>query len=143
MQAASHPPMGFMPRQKTSSFIEMCGPVYEKVEDGRLVALAVQITDKHRNLRGIAHGGMLMTLADSAMGDAISHWNEGRTGQATASMSCEFFKPAQVGDWVFATVHVNRVGKRLGFAECKLLVNDEVIFRASGVFAIMAGQTSS
>ncbi len=133
-------PAGFVERTDTSDFLRLCGPFYEQRENGRLTALALGIQDKHRNLRNITHGGMLMTLADSVLGDFIVDNYDEEIGLVTVSMSSEFLRPAQVNDWVVARASINKKGRRLAFAECTLSVNDTPIFRASGVFALVEPQ---
>lgn len=130
-------PAGFVERTNTSDFLRLCGPFYEQRENGRLVALALRIQDKHRNLREVTHGGMLMTFADSVLGDIIAQSYGDDVGVVTVSMSSEFLRPAQVGDWVVARANATKTGKRLAFAECLLSVKDTPIFRASGVFALV------
>lgn len=47
---------------------------------------------------------------------------------------------AHPGDWVEAHVDVQRIGSRLAFANCYLMVGERRILRASGVFASSSGQ---
>lgn len=130
-------PDGYRERTYNSDFTRLCGPFYEKIENGKQVELAVRISEKHSNLRGITHGGMLATIADSALGDAVAEAYDGQFGLATVSLNSEFFKPAVAGDWVVARVTVQKQGRRIAFANCFLYVNDEKIFHASGVFAML------
>lgn len=133
-------PDGYRERIYNSDFTTLCGPFYEKIENGKQVELAVRITKKHSNLRGITHGGFLMTLADSAIGDAVVEAYNNEIGLATVSLTSEFFKPAVIGDWLVARVTVQRQGRRIAFADCFLYVNEQKIFHASGVFAILERQ---
>lgn len=133
-------PDGFRERVYNSEFTTLCGPFYERTENGKQVELAVRIAKKHGNLRGITHGGLLMTLADSAIGDAVVEAYGNEVGLATVSLTSEFFKPAVIGDWLVARVTVQRQGRRIAFADCFLYVNEQKIFHASGVFAILERQ---
>ncbi|NYT36011.1 PaaI family thioesterase [Allopusillimonas soli] len=132
-------PAGFVLRDHPSDFMDLCGPFYDHIVDGQLEALAVQVQEKHRNLRAIGHGGFLMTVADSALGDAVAQHYDGQ-GLVTVSLSSDFYKPAQVGDWIIARCDVQRAGRRIAYAECFLYINDEKVFRASGVFAVVQSQ---
>lgn len=60
-------PAGFSLLSRTSPFIDLIGPIYEKKDASRLV-ISLFADDKHCNARGVVHGGVLGTLADIAMG---------------------------------------------------------------------------
>ena len=112
------------------------GPLYCRRE-GDAVTIAMSIDARHTNMRGIAHGGMLASLADSALGIGLTLVCEGRHSFVTASLSTDFVDAARPGDWVEAHVDVQRNGGRMAFANCHLEVGDRRILRASGVFAVM------
>jgi uncharacterized protein (TIGR00369 family) len=130
-------PSGYTLVHRPSEFTDLCGPFYEKQENGVRTELALRIQDKHRNLRGISHGGLLVTLADSALGDAIIECYDEPVGLVTVTLSTDFLKPARIGDWARAIVNVQRAGKRMAFAECSVYVEEDKVLRASGVFAVM------
>src|SRR5262249_20797204 len=60
-------PAGFKPLFRSSPVIDLIGPVYSKGEGGGLV-LGMRAENKHCNMRGGMHGGILATLADVALG---------------------------------------------------------------------------
>ena len=130
-------PDGYSERGYNSEFTNLCGPFYEKTENGKQVELAVRISEKHTNLRGITHGGLLLTIADSAIGDAVALAYNDEVGLVTVSLTSEFFKPANIGDWLVARATVQKQGRRMAFADCFLYVDEQKIFRASGVFAVV------
>ena len=104
--------------------------------DGKLV-LGIRIDDRHTNTRGIVHGGMLVTLADSALGIVLYNSRTPPQPIVTVNLSTDFIESAYPGDWVEAHVDILRIGKRLAYANCYLQVGDRRILRASGVFALM------
>src|SRR3546814_17596691 len=57
---------GFRPH-RDDGFLGHVGPIWARVDEEG-VTLAFQATQKHANLRGVVHGGMLMTLADRPLG---------------------------------------------------------------------------
>src|SRR5437764_10285032 len=62
------PPAGFEPLFRTSPFLETVGPFfYRKSPDGSFV-VGLRVLPKHANARGAAHGGLLLTLLDIALG---------------------------------------------------------------------------
>jgi uncharacterized protein (TIGR00369 family) len=112
------------------------GDLYCRRNDGEIV-IAMRIEERHTNMRGIAHGGMLSSLADSALGLGLALHCEGRHSFVTVNLSTDFVDAARPGDWVEAHVDVQKVGGRVAFANCFLQVGERRILRASGVFAVM------
>jgi acyl-coenzyme A thioesterase PaaI-like protein len=87
------------------------------------------------NARGFVHGGLLMTLADIALGDSLAYREDPPASFVTANLSADFAGSAKLGDWVEAYVDIQKSGSRLAFANAYLLVDGERILRASAVFA--------
>jgi uncharacterized protein (TIGR00369 family) len=133
--AQEQPPAGFEPLFRTSPFLEAVGPLfYRKEPDGSFV-VGLRVLPKHANARGAAHGGLLLTLIDIALGYRAAFSQEPPVSLTTASLSADFLGVAKIGDWVEAHVEVQKLGGRLAFATAFLLVNGERILRASAVFA--------
>lgn len=131
-------PAGFEPLFRTSPFLEMLGPFfYRRTENAFVIGLRVQ--DKHTNARGTAHGGLLLTLADIALGYTSAFSADPPLSLTTANISADFAGHARPGDWVEAHVDIQKVGRRLVFANAYLLVGSERVARASAVFARNAG----
>ena len=86
---------------------------------------------------GIAHGGMLASLADRALGIGLTLYCEGRHSFVTVNLGTDFVDAARPGDWVEAHVDVQKLGGRIAFANCFLQVGPKRILRASGVFAVI------
>jgi acyl-coenzyme A thioesterase 13 len=130
-------PDGFRPLDRVSPFTGLVGPFYER-RRGDDVSLGLRIEKRHANRRGICHGGLLATLADSALGYAMGAKTGGKFSLVTASLTIDYVGSARVGDWVEAQVEVQRVGSRLGFANCYLVAGEQRIVRASAIFALSA-----
>ena len=60
-----NPPPGFEPLFRTSPFLETVGPLFYRKDPERGLVIGLRIAEKHANARGIAHGGLLMTLPTS------------------------------------------------------------------------------
>jgi len=133
-------PPGFERLNRGGPYMANLGQLYcrrsEAEREGEIV-FAMRIEDKHTNMRGIAHGGMLASLADSALGLGLTLYCEGRQSFVTVNLSTDFIDAARPGDWVEAHVEVQKMGKRMAFANCFLQVGTRRILRASGVFAVM------
>ncbi|HKW55418.1 MAG TPA: PaaI family thioesterase [Stellaceae bacterium] len=131
-------PDGFAPLFRTSPFLDAVGPFYFR-RDGERLIIGLRILAKHANARGVAHGGLLMTLADIALGYNTAYREDPPGSWVTASLTGDFAGAAKLGDWVEAHVDVQKSGKRLAFANAYLMVENDRILRASAVFARSAG----
>lgn len=130
-------PHGYRPLERLSPFTSLVGPLYER-HRGLDVSLGLRIEKKHTNRRGLCHGGVLATLADTALGYAMGARTGGKYSLVTASLTIDYVGSAKEGDWVEAQVDVQRVGSRLGFANCYLVAGERRIVRASAIFALSA-----
>lgn len=129
-------PEGFKPLFRSSPVIELVGPIWMKGE-GRELVLGLRAEQKHCNMRGTVHGGILATLADIALGYAMAFSTRPPTGLVTTSLALDFAGTANQGDWLETRVDVQKMGGRLAFANCYISVGESRIVRASGVFAVM------
>jgi acyl-coenzyme A thioesterase 13 len=132
--AELRPPPGFELHDRTSPFLDLIGPLWSRRGEAGL-ELALAIDERHVNGRGFAHGGVLAALADVALGYAASSSTEPPVRLITASLTIDFVGPVRSGQVVIATVDVQRVGRRVAFANCYLHCDSERVVRASAVFS--------
>lgn len=135
---ASIPPAFTCFNDQTGPFFEAVAPLYWRADasSGGLV-FGLPLQERHTNAMGVAHGGMLLTLVDVALGINLERRREFPqpvVSFVTVSMTSEFLSPARVDDWLEAHVTIRRMG-RLAFGDCLLLVDDRCVVRASGVFS--------
>lgn len=142
-------PAGFERLKRGGPYMASLGFLYCKRDAGEggkgagTIVIAMRIDERHTNMRGIAHGGMLASLADSALGLGLTLSCDGRHSFVTVNLSTDFIDAARPGDWVEAHIHIGRIGSRVAFADCELMVEDKRILRASGVFAVMKPLTAA
>lgn len=135
-------PEGFGPLFRTSPFLEANGPFYQRIEEsqpagkGKSLIVGIRIAEKHANARGLAHGGLLMTMADIALGYNAAISQDPPMSLITTNLSADFASSAKVGDWVEARVDIQKIGQRVAFANAYLSVGEERIVRASAVFIV-------
>jgi len=127
-------PEGFRKIERLSPFNALVGPLYER-RDGETVSIGLVIEEKHVNSRGICHGGVLATLADLALGYAMLAKSGDKGSFVTAHLAVDYAGAARPGDWIESQVEIQRVGSRLAFANCYLVVDEKPIVRASAIFA--------
>lgn len=130
-------PAGFAPLEFGGPYFRALGAIHGRRDaDGTLV-LALRIAEAHLNIQGFAHGGMLTTLADGALGLNIAIARGRRGGQVTVSLTADFLSSARLGDWLEAKVTISRMGQRLAYASCDLRVGSRHVLRSSAVFAFV------
>ena len=129
-------PEGFAPYPDQGPFLEHVGPIHVREGDGPPI-LGVRAEERHVNHRGTVQGGLLSTFADFALGRAIGYDATDDHERATVSLTVDFLKPANPGDWIEARTSVNRVGGTLAFADCALTVGDRDVAQARAVFVVV------
>ena len=99
-----------------------------EVKAGHAV-LAMTIQPHMVNGHGIAHGGFIFTLADSAFAFACNSHNQ-RTVAAQCNIS--FIRPGKLGDTLVAAAReISRTG-RSGIYDVRVTVNDTVVAELRG-----------
>ena len=99
-----------------------------EVKAGQAV-LTMTIRPHMVNGHGIAHGGFIFTLADSAFAFACNSHNQ-RTVAAQCNIS--FIRPGKLGDTLVAAAReISRTG-RSGIYDVRVTVNDTVVAELRG-----------
>jgi uncharacterized protein (TIGR00369 family) len=92
------PPPGFRETRLVDPFERHVGPIFETGEAGAK-RFGFRVDARHVDGRGVIHGGMLMTFADAALGQAA--WDATDHGNVvTLNMQSQFLGPAREGDWI-------------------------------------------
>jgi uncharacterized protein (TIGR00369 family) len=125
-------PDGFAPFGEGGDFIDLVGPVYARGE-GEERVFGLRVDERHRNSAGKTHGGLLATLVDFSLGRAVAAAD---SAGVTASLTTDYLKPVEIGDWVEAHTEVEKAGETLAFADCSLVVDGREVVRARAVFAV-------
>lgn len=91
----------------------------EKALRGRAVC-SMRVRKEHENSNGTAHGGILCSLSDSAMGFAFMTASSPFQRGATVEFKIGFFKTVCVSDRLLATARILAHGRSLYFLECEI-----------------------
>lgn len=104
-----------------------------RMQEGTCV-MEVALDERHMSVAGRAHGGLLFTMLDTAMGRAvISKLPPGR-GCATVEARINYFRPVRSGR-VRAEGQAVRITRRTAYAEGTLLDEEgHLLARSSGTF---------
>ena len=105
--------------------------------DGAVVAF-LEVDDRHLNPNGIVHGGVVFTLADTAMGRATMAVLVDGQICASIEVSVRYLRPIPGGRLV-ATASVLRAGRRIVHLECSITVDgdDRPVAVLQGSFAVL------
>jgi len=94
-------------------------------------------TEDMANHSGFVHGGMISTLADSAMGRSLRTLQPGVVRAMSFDLKLTFISAAKVGERLRATGHVVHAGRRTAVTECRVEGTDgRLVATASATFAI-------
>lgn len=129
---------GWAPIRDTG-FIAHVGPVFLRDRDG---AYGFRAADKHANLIGVVHGGMLMSFADRALGETAMHAAEG-ANCVTIQMEMQFVDTARIGDWITVVPEVVRRTGSLVFLRTELRQDARIVGLATGVWKILRGRAAA
>ena len=83
------------------------------------VTVAMVAEDRHVNLQGLVHGGMLAILADTACGLSIRSAMEPGRLHVTADLDIHFLAPAKPGT-LYGRGTAVKIGRSLAFAEASI-----------------------
>jgi uncharacterized protein (TIGR00369 family) len=95
------------------------------IEPGQAI-FEFEATERHANPMGTLHGGILCTIADSAMGMAYASLLEAGESFTTLEMKINFLKPV----WQARLRAIGRViknGRSIGLVECDILDEQDTL----------------
>jgi len=103
----------------------------------RTAVVEMATTEDMANHSGVVHGGMISTLADSAMGRSLRTLSPGVVRAMSFDLKLNFINAAKVGETLRATGHVIHAGRRTAVAECRVEGSDgRLVATASATFAV-------
>jgi uncharacterized protein (TIGR00369 family) len=107
----------------------------QTAEDGQ-ARLELDATAEHLNKAGTVHGGVLATLVDMAMGQAL----RSRTGEndvpATSQLTVTYLRPGKPGKLV-VSAEVRKQGENLSVCEADVEQDDRPLVHAIATFAVL------
>ena len=111
---------------------------FQLVETGDGTAVVDLVpTDDMANQSGFVHGGIISTLADSAMGRSVRTIKPGVVRAASFDLKLNFINAAKIGESLRATGRVVHAGRRTVVTECRVEDrNGKLVATASGTFAV-------
>ena len=128
----------FEPLFRTSPFLETNGPFYQKKNLGESLIIGLRILQKHVNGRGYAHAGILMTLADIAIGYQVAFSEKPPLNLITINLNTNFMNSAKLGDWLEVYVEIHKKGRSVINASATILKKEVKIMHSTAVYRVLA-----
>ena len=89
------------------------------------ITLELTVDERHVNLYNICHGGVIVTMADTAMGAACLALGK---KVVTISLTIEFMHAVTFGETIFTRAKVLHDGRKTMACECEMLDGDGKLF---------------
>ena len=126
---------GFVPTELIDPFEIHVGPLFETGARGRR-RFAFKVDRRHANRSGFLHGGMLATLADMTLGQAV--WDvTDNAPSVTLGMQMQFLKAVRLHDIVEVTPQLLRRTRALVFMRGDFTVHGEIAFAATSTWKLL------
>ncbi|CAA9360639.1 MAG: uncharacterized domain 1 [uncultured Nocardioidaceae bacterium] len=118
-----------------TGFKELVGLLEESADDGRS-RLVLEAAERHLNPAGTVHGGVLASLVDMAMGDAVRSLTGDSDVPATSQLTVTYLRPGGPGR-LEVTAKVRKQGEHLTVCEADVEQEGRALVHALATFAVL------
>src|SRR3954464_10981131 len=115
-------------------FAGRIGAQVEDADDGG-ARIAFEVRDEHLNPAGTLHGGVVATLVDTAMGQAVRTTTGDGEVPATSQLTVTYLRPGQTGP-LEVTARVRIRGEHLTVCEAEVEQKGRSLAHAVATFAL-------
>jgi len=124
-------PPDFKPLEFRNDFNEATAQIYRRKDpDGSVFGFLAG--PSHANINRVIHGGMLMTFADTFMGQTVAEVAPRRC--ATVSFNVEFVTGIRPPAWIEGRAHIVRMTQSLVFMRGEVTSGGHTLMTASGIW---------
>ena len=114
-------------------FTELVGTELSSAEEGR-ATVSLKAEEQHLNPSGTVHGGVISTLIDVSMAEALNTMTEEDEQPFTIQITVNYMRPGKPGT-LTSTAEVRKGGERITIVEAEVAQEeDEVIALATGTY---------
>jgi acyl-coenzyme A thioesterase PaaI-like protein len=128
-------PSGFTETRLIDPFEIYVGPVFEEGRPGGK-RFAFRVDERHVNKRGVVHGGMMLTFADAALGQAVWDFTD-RVPSVTMNMQAQFIDGARLGELVEVRPELVRKTRALVFMRGDFTADGRTLMTISSVWKLL------
>lgn len=118
-----------------AGFVGTLGVRDRWADDGR-AGLELDVTEAHLNEAGTLHGGVLATLVDTAMGQAVRSSTGADDVPATSQLTVTYLRPGKPGT-IVVTARVRTQGEHLTVCEADAEQEGTPLVHAVATFAVL------
>ncbi len=136
MGEPTHPTDDGFTEMEDEGFIALVGPMYAGAMTAETARFRFVAQDKHRNLRGVVQGGMIMTFADRAMG-LTARQGDPRIRTATVQLDVHFIDAVHVDDVTEIECRILRRTRSLIFMDGTMRVGGRLVATARGTWKLL------
>ena len=111
--------------QNDGGFTELVGTEVSSAQEGRAV-VSLEAKERHLNPSGTVHGGVISTLVDAAMAEALNTITEEGEQPFTIQITVNYMKPGKPGT-LTSTAEVRKGGERITIVEAEVMQDDEEV----------------
>jgi acyl-coenzyme A thioesterase PaaI-like protein len=131
-------PEGYVPHVRTSPVTDPWQPLFAKIAEGK-VQPGASYPPRPLQRQRLPAWRVISALADNAMGLSIIETLHQRgiargRGGSTVSLALDFLLSAQIGQWVEFSPRVLKIGAGIGFADCLILAESQIIARGNATY---------
>lgn len=124
-----------MPEDMTQGFAALLGAQSETAADGR-ARMSLDATEQHLNHAGTVHGGVLASLVDMTMGQAVRSLTGANDVPATSQLTVTYLRPGKAGALV-VSAQVRKQGENLTVCEADVEQDGQALAHALATFAVL------
>jgi len=129
-------PAGFEPHFRQSELTAPWEPIYSKREAG-VVVLGLRAGPQHCNSRGFVHGGLIMALADNALGLSCGQQHDPAARLVTSTLNVEFLASCKQQQWIEFVTLATKIGRRLDAAQGEVRADGKCCAFLSATFSVV------
>lgn len=120
--------------EDSGGFAELVGTELSSAEEG-WAAVSLKAEERHLNPSGTVHGGVISTLIDASMAEALNTMTEEGEQPFTIQITVNYMKPGKLGT-LTSTAQVRKGGERITIVGAEVVQEDEdeVIALATGTY---------
>jgi uncharacterized protein (TIGR00369 family) len=120
----------------------LVGFTMTEAREGRVV-MELAIEERHTSPPGSAHGGVLVDVADAAMGCAYGTLlDDAEATWTTVELKVNYLRPAWPGDTIRAEGRVVHAGRTLALTECDVTNQDGTLLARASSTVMRLSTTS-